>query len=68
MGFRIVESKFALLFVNIAPDWLAPQAYQRCLRVFDAFPKYYANEGRESGSALVKARYHAVETNGIPLE
>lgn len=65
---RAFEKDFAFLGLNILPNVLAPKGNRGRETVFQAFRKYYAQDGHKSGSRLIRARYEVNRKYGVSIE
>lgn len=65
--FRATDKDFAYLGLNILPSFLAPTASRGRGVFFDAFIKYYEEDGYKTASPVVQAR-HEVSTKYLSLK
>ncbi len=62
---RAIDKDFALLGLNVLPDFLAPKGSAGRRRLFKAMGDYYAAGGHKTASPLVRARYAVNRKYGV---
>ncbi|KAI1414859.1 cytochrome P450 [Hypoxylon sp. FL1857] len=60
-----VDQDFGLLGVDVAPEFVAPEANRARERFFEAFRQYYASGGLKGASRFIKARYEVNKKHGV---
>ncbi|KAI9664060.1 MAG: hypothetical protein M1821_007551 [Bathelium mastoideum] len=67
-GLWAIDKDFALLGLNILPDFVASKGSTGRKALFEGFRKYYAEGGQKTASRLVQARYNVNRKYDITTE
>ncbi|KAL8705268.1 MAG: hypothetical protein Q9201_001599 [Fulgogasparrea decipioides] len=65
---RAIDKDFAYLGLNVLPDVIAPKGSRGRKALFQGMRKYYDQNGQESASGLIKARYEVNRKYGMSID
>lgn len=66
--YRAIDKDFAYLGLNVRPDVIAPTGSRGRKALFQGMRNYYDQNGQESASGLIKARYEVNRKFGMSID